>query len=129
MDDRGATPRQNLEVRVIGKAMKDEAYRQALIASPKAVLNRELGEMIGGVRLPDAVEVMVVEETPNNLCIVLPPRPRGRASCPTRSLPASPGVGRDRCAPLVQPLSSTPGTRAPALGDRARSRTERQPHR
>jgi hypothetical protein len=74
MAERGATPRQNLEVRVIAKAMKDEAFRQALVAS-KEVLNRELGEIIGGVRLPDNIGMKVLEETPPNLYIVLPPRP------------------------------------------------------
>ena len=52
------------------KAMQDEAFKQALLADPKAVLSEELGEAI-----PENVEVTVVEETADTRYLVIPPQP------------------------------------------------------
>ncbi len=62
--------RQRLETRVVGKALKDDSYRQDLLANPRAAVEQELG-----VQLPADLNIRVVEmETPNTLYIVLPPQ-------------------------------------------------------
>jgi hypothetical protein len=62
--------RQRLETRVVGKALKDDTYRQELLANPRAAVEQELG-----MQLPSEMHIRVVEmETPNTLYIVLPPQ-------------------------------------------------------
>jgi hypothetical protein len=48
--------------------MKDDAFRQKLLAEPAAALEEELG-----TRLPDGVEVRTLEETAKTIYLVLPP--------------------------------------------------------
>jgi hypothetical protein len=55
---------------LVGRAWQDEAFRRALVADPNGTLERDLG-----VRVPERVALAVVEETPTNRYIVLPPRP------------------------------------------------------
>jgi hypothetical protein len=62
--------RRDLEVRLILKAWKDAAFAEALRADPKAAVERELGS-----ELPANLTVTVVEETPTNLYLVIPPKP------------------------------------------------------
>jgi hypothetical protein len=52
------------------KAATDPAFRQTLLSEPRAAIQRELG-----VAVPADVEIQVVEETPNRICIVLPMEP------------------------------------------------------
>ena len=52
----------DFEARLVLKAWQDEAFRQALLRDPKAVLERETG-----TKLPDRVQVKVLEETPHRL--------------------------------------------------------------
>lgn len=59
--------RKDLEARVIAKAWADEAFKKALIASPRSALEKECG-----IKLPASVNVRVVEESPDNLYLVLP---------------------------------------------------------
>jgi hypothetical protein len=61
------TQRFNLESRVVRRAWSDEGYRARLLADPKAALEEELG-----VALPERLQVQVVEESSDLLCIVLP---------------------------------------------------------
>lgn len=61
------TQRRNLESRVVRRAWADEEYRARLLADPKAALEEELG-----TKLPERLQVRVVEEHPDLLCIVLP---------------------------------------------------------
>lgn len=61
------TQRFNLESRVVRRAWADEAYRARLLADPKSALEEEIG-----AKLPDRLQVQVVEERPDLLCIVLP---------------------------------------------------------
>jgi len=51
------------------KAATDEAFREALLANPKAALEGHLGR-----RLPDELTVTVVTNTPHELTLVLPPK-------------------------------------------------------
>jgi hypothetical protein len=61
------TQRYHIESRVVRRAWADEAYRERLRADPKAALEEELG-----AKLPERLQVQLVEERPDLLCIVLP---------------------------------------------------------
>jgi hypothetical protein len=59
--------RAELERRLIEKSLQDESLRQRLLADPRAALEEELG-----TRLPENIEVRVVEETADTIYLVLP---------------------------------------------------------
>lgn len=61
------TRRQEIEGRVVRRAWADPDYLQRLRADPRSALEEELG-----VTLPARLEVMVVEERPDRMCIVVP---------------------------------------------------------
>lgn len=52
-------------------AATDEQFRAALLKDPHAAI-----EGVVGRALPGSITVRVVEETPDSIVIVLPPRPR-----------------------------------------------------
>jgi hypothetical protein len=56
-----------LHQQIMARAMNDEAFRQELLANPKAVLERELG-----ITLPRGASVQVHEDTAAILHLVLP---------------------------------------------------------
>ncbi|MBE9036791.1 NHLP leader peptide family RiPP precursor [aff. Roholtiella sp. LEGE 12411] len=62
--------RKDLEIHLITRALKDEGFRQELIANPKAVVEKELG-----TKLPEELEINVLEETEDTLYMVLPYNP------------------------------------------------------
>jgi hypothetical protein len=62
--------RESVEGELAVKAWKDEAFMKALKADPKAVINKEYG-----VKIPDNVNVEVIEETASKLYLRLPPNP------------------------------------------------------
>ena len=57
---------------LIERSATDEAFRKHLLADPRGTVERELGKT-----LPEEVEVRVVEETPETIYLVLPPRAAG----------------------------------------------------
>jgi hypothetical protein len=61
------TGRSELEARVVARAQSSPEFRELLLADPRAALAQELG-----VDLPERLEVQVVQERPDALCIVLP---------------------------------------------------------
>jgi hypothetical protein len=61
------TERRRLERRIVGRALADPEFRARLLASPREAVAEELG-----VELPEQLEVVVVEERPDRLGIVLP---------------------------------------------------------
>jgi hypothetical protein len=61
------TGRPEIERRIIDLAQSDAEFRARLIADPRAALAEVLG-----VEIPAFIEVRVVEERPDLLCIVLP---------------------------------------------------------
>lgn len=67
MSDERNTARQQAEAQLIARAQQDPAFRQELIADPKAVFARELG-----VTLPDSIRIEVLEETPAQVYLILP---------------------------------------------------------
>lgn len=62
--------RNEVEQKLIKKALQDPNYRQQIKANPKSVLSQELG-----VEIPGNITIEVVEETPTKLYIVLPAEP------------------------------------------------------
>ena len=52
---------------VVTRAVNDIVFRQQLLADPKPTLERALG-----ISLPPTLEVKVLEEAPNRICLVLP---------------------------------------------------------
>jgi len=61
------TGRPEIERRIIDLAQSDAEFRARLIDNPRAALAE-----IVGVEMPDFIEVRVVEERPDLICIVLP---------------------------------------------------------
>jgi hypothetical protein len=57
----------SIQEQVIVRAMKDEAFRQELLSSPKRVLERELG-----ITLPQGVTIQIHEDTSTTRHLVLP---------------------------------------------------------
>jgi len=62
--------RAQLESQLIVKAAADTAFREQLLANPRKAIASIIGK-----ELPGEIEVTVFEETPNRLCLVLPPQP------------------------------------------------------
>lgn len=60
----------DLEAQLIERAWQDEAFRQALLSNPKAVIEAEFGQ-----KLPEDLQIKVLEETPNLMYLVLPMNP------------------------------------------------------
>lgn len=56
-----------MEGRPIERSLEDDAFRQRLLAGPKAAVEEELG-----TRLPEDVRVVAVEETQDTIYLVLP---------------------------------------------------------
>ncbi len=59
--------RAEMERRVVERSLKDDAFRQRLLADPRAALEEELG-----TRLPEELQVRAVEETADTIYLVLP---------------------------------------------------------
>ena len=55
---------------IVARALEDDAYREALLVNPKAAIQQAFGK-----ELPLGLEVRVVEESPNVVYLVLPPKP------------------------------------------------------
>jgi hypothetical protein len=62
--------RKELEVQLITRALKDEDFKQELLAEPKAMVEKELN-----TKLPEYIDINVFEETENLLYLVLPSNP------------------------------------------------------
>lgn len=62
--------RKHLEVKLITNALRDETFRRELLASPKRLIERELG-----TELPESIEYRVLEENEKTLYFVLPANP------------------------------------------------------
>ncbi|MGF1470891.1 MAG: NHLP leader peptide family RiPP precursor [Rubrobacteraceae bacterium] len=67
----GSSP-QEIRQRLMQRSVEDEEFRQRLLDDPKAAIEEELG-----TSLPEEVEVRCVEETPDTVYLVLPPKARG----------------------------------------------------
>ncbi|MDI4649918.1 NHLP leader peptide family RiPP precursor [Cohnella hashimotonis] len=61
---------ESLKVQVIKKAWEDPAFKQQLLADPKAAVKDAFG-----VELPQEIQVTTVEETASHYYLVIPPNP------------------------------------------------------
>ena len=59
--------RNDLETRLVNKAIKDDQFRQNLINNTRDTVEKELG-----VSIPDSVSIKVIEENENEVCLVIP---------------------------------------------------------
>ncbi len=59
--------RKELEAKLIAKALKDESFRNELRSGPKAAIEKELG-----MELPGEIDIRIVEENENEVCLVIP---------------------------------------------------------
>lgn len=66
---------QEFQNELIGKALKDESFRQELLADPKGVVEREMGKIKEGSKLPADLEVKVIAQPANALYLALPTLP------------------------------------------------------
>ncbi|MEB3342865.1 MAG: NHLP leader peptide family RiPP precursor [Okeania sp.] len=66
----GVKTRKDLEIHLITRALKDEDFKRELIANPKAVIEEELE-----TKLPEDLEIKVLEETEDTIYMVLPCNP------------------------------------------------------
>ncbi len=64
----GGSP-EEVRRRLIQRSMEDEDLRQRLLADPKGTIEQELG-----ARLPEEIQILAVEETPETIYLVLPPK-------------------------------------------------------
>jgi hypothetical protein len=62
-----STNRTEVEARLIARAWQDEAFKQQLLADPRAAIAAETGGMV-----PEGIQIRVVEETATVLYLVLP---------------------------------------------------------
>ncbi len=60
--------RTKLEAQIIEKAMKDDSFREKLLEDPKIILELETG-----IKLPESLNIRVLQEDRNNVYLVLPP--------------------------------------------------------
>lgn len=85
---------------IMARVMKDDAFRQELLADPKTVLERELG-----MTFPPGVSVQAYEDTPTMLHLVLPMTGGDsevvELSDAQREQVAGPVVGCDVCGFIV----------------------------
>jgi hypothetical protein len=65
-----ASGRQEMERKLIQRSLEEDAFRQRLLADPKAAVEQELG-----MGLPEEVRVEAVEESADTIYLVLPSAP------------------------------------------------------
>ena len=70
MSSKRITTRKQLEELLIRKASEDQTFRQELLANPKRTLSKEFGIQVQG-----DLKITVLEESADNLFLVLPVRP------------------------------------------------------
>lgn len=62
--------RQEFETSLIVRAWQDESFKQELITNPKAVYEKELGK-----KAPENCTITVLEETADQMYLILPAKP------------------------------------------------------
>jgi hypothetical protein len=67
MTEAAGGDRAEVERRLIERSLQDDAFRQRLLADPKAAVEEELG-----IQLPAEVQIRVVEETADTIYLALP---------------------------------------------------------
>ncbi len=59
--------RKELEAKLIARALKDESFRNELRSDPKTAIEKELG-----MEIPGEINIRLVEENENEVCLVIP---------------------------------------------------------
>ena len=72
MADSGVLSIRDIETSLIKKAYTDDAFAAKLKSDPKGLLQEELAKAGAGISLPDGLKVTVVEESADQLYLVLP---------------------------------------------------------
>jgi hypothetical protein len=67
MDSNSNISRKDIKEALVRAALKDEAFRESLLANPKFAVERALG-----TTLPDRLKVVLLQETDDLMYIVLP---------------------------------------------------------
>jgi hypothetical protein len=67
MDSNSNISRKDIKDALVRAALKDEAFRESLLANPKFAVERALG-----TTLPDRLKVVLLQETDDLMYIVLP---------------------------------------------------------
>lgn len=91
-----------IQTRIIGRAATDANFRQQLLANGRAAIEKELG-----IELPADLEILVIEETPRKLCLVLPMKEearRGLSDAELKSVAAG-----SLPIPIPMPVADIPG--------------------
>jgi Nitrile hydratase, alpha chain len=101
----GGSSRAEVERRLIERSLEDEEFRQRLLADPRAAIEQELGS-----RLPESIEVRVVEESADTIYLVLPSRSADAqgSELSDRELDAVAGGATFGCSTQACPTSSGP---------------------
>lgn len=68
MSEKGKGGRRSVESQIHDKLAKDPDFRKQLLANPSAAI-----ESVVGTKLPQGVSVRVVEESPREIVVVVPP--------------------------------------------------------
>ena len=69
-----APSREELEQHVRARAWKDEAFRQELLANPRAVFERDYAAWFSSGKIHSHLAFKIIEEDEQTLCFVLPPK-------------------------------------------------------
>lgn len=95
---------QEFHVGLVSKACKDEAFRKMFLNNPKEVLEKELGQIQEGIKLPENLIVKVLEKPSDTLYFILPVIAYKGAELSEEQLEAVAGGGTDynmfSCGPL-----------------------------
>ena len=67
--------RNEFEASIVARAWKDEAFRKRLKDDPRGVVEEELKKVNPDATLPDSVKVDVLEETVDQIYLVVPVNP------------------------------------------------------
>jgi hypothetical protein len=72
--------RKEFEEQMIAKAWTNEAFKKELLSDTKNVIERELNILVQeGIRIPEGIKMKVLEETPDQMYMVIPQSPKAVA--------------------------------------------------
>ena len=91
-----------IQEQLIAKAMKDETFRQELLSNPQAAIERALG-----ISVPAGVTIVVHQDTPTTLHLVLPVPASSAAGAELSDAELEQATGglSYRCKPVVSASS------------------------
>jgi hypothetical protein len=80
MSAQGGMKRNEIEAVIVKKALEDPKFKSRLLQSPKQVVQEQIASKQKDFKLPDGLDVKVLEETKSTLYIVIPRIPAGVAA-------------------------------------------------